>query len=91
MFDLHVGRVFLGPFDFSHHLFGDLLAGASEGDGGFFGGSGGKNRDDVLRGRLVAYGDEEKGECSEQKHDTVDEAFDEITEHEVGVSVGVFR
>jgi len=35
----------------------------------------------VLSGRLVADGDEKEREASEEEHDTVHEAFDEITQH----------
>ena len=89
-FDLHVGRrgrVFLGTFDFSHDLSGHLPTSARECDGRFFGGTRRENRDEVLGGCLVADRHEEKGEASEEKHDTVYEAFDEITQHLVGISV----
>ena len=56
-------------------------------DSRFFGGACRENRDDMLSGCLVADGHEEKGEASEEKHDTVYEAFDEITQHLVGISV----
>lgn len=41
----------------------------------------------MLSGCLVAHGHEEKGEAAEEEHDTVHEAFDEITQHLVGISV----
>jgi hypothetical protein len=87
LLDLHIGRVFLGPLDFRHHLLGDLLPCACKSDGSFFGWAGGEDRDDVLSGRLAADWHEEKRESSQQKHHTVHEAFDEITQHLVGISV----
>lgn len=80
--------VFPGPFDFGHDLSGHLSTGAGESDGGFFGWFCRENRDEVLRGRLVAYGHEKKRERAEEQHDTVHEAFDEITQHLVEFRLG---
>lgn len=91
-FDFHVGGrgwVFLGTFDFGHDLSGHLPTSTRECDSGFFGGTGREDRDEVLGGCLVADRHEEKREAPEEEHDTVHEAFDEITQHLVGISVRV--
>ena len=71
-----------------HDLFGHLFAGASEGDGGFFGWLCREDGDEVLGGRLVADGDEKEREAPEEEHDAVHEAFDEVTEHLIVVRLG---